>query len=143
MAVESCSDMARRLAKLPSQMDREASADFFERCSNSTEISDAIKEWLLRQDARRPFGLGWPIRRRLKSELTHLGFKRIKVMKMVIHEVFIVNGTSGTSNCRTEDDLKRVFKTIARALGFSLRPADIVISFARERFQAVLYLPSG
>ena len=134
--------MAKRSIKQPSKIQTEESVDFWEACSNCVEVSDSVKEWLAIQDAIRPFGLNWPISRRLKSELRHLGFARIKVMKMVIHEVFIVNGTSGSSNCRTETDLKRVFERVARALGFSMRPADMVVSIARERFQAVLYLPT-
>jgi hypothetical protein len=134
--------MRKRRDKPISQGKSDGSADFFESCSSSVEMSDLIKEWLANQDAVRPFGLNWPIRRRLEAELTHFGFERVKVIKMEAHEVFVVNGTPGTSQCRTEADLHRIFKRLANILGFSTRAADMAVSFSRHSFQAVLYLPS-
>jgi hypothetical protein len=41
------------------------------------------------------------------------------------------------------EDLRRIFKNLARDIGFAFRAADAALSFARGRFQVALVLPDG
>jgi hypothetical protein len=107
------------------------------------EVSDAVKEWIAEHDAERPFGISWPAHRKLESELKYFGFTDITISKLEPHAVYVVRGRSGNSACSSSADLRRIFKTLGRAIGFQFQAADTALSFSRGRFEVVLCLPDG